>query len=378
MPIYHSSACLLGVMNCLQNRATLSLGRKFSNSTYWPEVRASRATIIQYVGEVCRYLLAAPPSDLDKQHNVRIAFGNGLRPDIWEKFKERFGIETIAEFYASTEGMSGSWNLQSGKYGIGAIGRNGKFLQAVLGRTVAIVKLDYATELPYRDPKTGFCIAVPYGEPGELLWKVDEKNIKNSFQGYFGNNKATESKILRDVFKKGDAWFRSGDVQTWTADGLWYFIDRIGDTFRWKSENVATSQVGEALTLFPGVKEANVYGVLTPHHDGNAGCAAVILDEKNFPRDSPTAQEAFMRDLGAFITDKSKSGLPLFAVPIFLRVRDGEMVTTGNFKQVKHGLRVEGVDPEKCKDEIWWLRGKEYRRFTKKDWEELKGGKVRL
>lgn len=379
MPIYHSSAAILGVINILTMRATLSIGRRFSNSTFWPEVRASGATVIQYVGEVCRYLLAAPPSPLDKEHKVRMAFGNGLRPDIWNQFRERFGIETIAEFYASTEGTSGSWNLQKGNYGVGAIGRNGSILRSILGRTVAIVKLDYETELPARDPVTGFCIRQAPGEPGELLWKLDANNIKRTFQGYFNNPNATNSKVLRDVFVKGDAWFRSGDVQTWTADGLWYFIDRIGDTFRWKAENVSTSEVSAALGNFPGVREANVYGVATPHHDGNAGCAALILDPVAFPADSPSAQEKFMADLAKFITNKKESGLPAFAVPIFLRISKEDQEKTGNFKQIKKGLRDAGVDPSKVNGEqIWWLRDGVYKRFGEKEWQELKGGSVKL
>ncbi|RPA80040.1 acetyl-CoA synthetase-like protein [Ascobolus immersus RN42] len=391
MPLYHSSAAILGLINIVYHRATISIGRKFSNSTFWPEVRASNATIIQYVGEVCRYLLSAPPSPCDTDNKVRMAFGNGLRPDVWQRFKDRFGVETIAEFYASTEGTSGSWNYQSGTYAKGAIGRNGSFLKFLLGRSVAVVEIDLDTEMPKRDPVTGFAKRVAWGEPGELLWKLDPTQVHRTFQGYWNNPGATESKILRDVFVKGDAWFRSGDLQSWTDEGLWYFIDRIGDTFRWKSENVSTAEVSQSVGVVEGVKEANVYGVEIPGHDGRAGCAALVLDPVCYPvgesQSVKDAQNALMAKISEHLLNPKKSGLPRFAVPLFLRVLVGEdkNETTGNFKMVKKRLRDQGVDWEKVTrggkgDELWWLKpgATQYTRFSKADWEEIKGGRVKL
>jgi len=374
MPLYHSSAAILGFCSTLCQGSTIIIGHKFSTKSFWKEVRESNATIIQYVGETCRYLLAAPPQtdpvtgeNLDKKHNVRIAFGNGLRPDIWNRFKERFGIQTIAEFYAATEGTSGSWNLSSNEFSQGAIGRNGTIASALFSRQIAIVQLDWDTEEPWRDPKTNFCKKVDVGNPGELLYKLPAADISSKFQGYFNNKAASESKIMRDVLVKGDAWFRTGDVVRWDAEGRWYFNDRIGDTFRWKSENVSTSEVSEALGHHPHIHEANVYGVELPNHDGRAGCAAVVFSTE---------------DLSSSLLDSVASHaartLPKFAVPLFLRVTR-QTQATGNNKQQKHLLRGQGVEPGKMGgDRLFWLKGGTYVGFREKDWEELKGGRVRL
>jgi acyl-CoA synthetase (AMP-forming)/AMP-acid ligase II len=248
MPLYHTSAAILGFLSMLSSGRTLVIGRKFSTKTFWKDVRDSDATIIQYVGETCRYLLAAAPQrdpetgeNLDTKHKVRMAFGNGLRPDVWDRFKKRFGIAAISEFYASTEGIGGTWNLSHNDFSSGAVGRNGVLLQILLGGSLAIVEVDWSTELPFRDSKTGLCKRVAQGKPGELLYKLDETDIKKTFQGYYNNKDATEGKIVRNVLRKGDAYYRTGDIIVSDADGRWYFNDRIGDTFRWKSENVSTS-----------------------------------------------------------------------------------------------------------------------------------------
>jgi acyl-CoA synthetase (AMP-forming)/AMP-acid ligase II len=366
MPLYHSSASILGACNVLAAGATISLGKKFSTKTFWSDCISSKATIIQYVGETCRYLLAAPPSPLDKENSVRMAFGNGLRPDIWSRFKERFGIETIAEFYAATEGASSSWNYSRNDFAKGAIGRNGLLGWLLLRTAWAIVKLDWETEEPFRDPSTGFCVKVPTGSPGEMLYKLDENDIERGFQGYYGNQKSTNSKILRDVFVKGDAYFRTGDVISWDAEGRTYFNDRIGDTFRWKSENVSTNEVSEALGNHPHVHEANVYGVELPHHDGRAGCVAIVLAEK--------PSEELLSDLAKH----AHKTLPRFAVPLFLRLAK-DMQITGTNKQQKHVLRAQGVEPAKTgEDEVFWLKNGTYVPFTNRDWEELNGGRVKL
>lgn len=386
MPLYHSSAAILGFCSCLVVGNTFILGHKFSTRTFWPEVRASNATIIQYVGETCRYLLAAPPQidpvtgeNLDAKNHVRMAFGNGLRPDIWNRFKQRFGIDTIGEFYAATEGTSGAWNLSSNDFSSGAVGRNGAIASALLGSQLAIVELDWETEQPLRVPNPenpkldNLCRKVPRGEPGELLYKLDPADIRKKFQGYFNNEKASESKIMRDVLVKGDAWFRTGDVMRWDKEGRWWFCDRIGDTFRWKSENVSTSEVSEALGTHPSVHEANVYGVELPNHDGRAGCASVLFDG-NVSVDA--------RLLGS-VADHVKGILPRYAVPLFLRVTT-EMQATGNNKQQKHVLRIEGVDPERVRgsgsgrDRLFWLKDGTYVEFSAGDWEAMRGGRVKL
>lgn len=373
MPLYHSSGSILGFCNCLALGATFSLGKKFSTKVFWQEVRDSKATVIQYVGETCRYLLAAPPQidpitgeNLDKKNDVWLAFGNGLRPDIWNRFKERFGIEAIAEFYAATEGSGGTWNFSRNEFSKGAIGRVGTLGNLLAKLTSAIVEVDWETEMPYRDPQTGFCKKVPEGQPGELLFVLDAADIERKFQGYFNNKDSTESKIMRSVFKKGDAYFRTGDMVFSDAQGRTYFSDRIGDTFRWKSENVSTNEVSEALGNHSSVHEANVYGVELPHHDGRAGCVAIVLAEE--------PSEKLMSDLARH----AHAALPRFAVPLFLRLTKN-MVVTGTNKQQKHIVRAQGVDPEKMgEDELFWLKNGTYVKFRKQDWEELNGGRVRL
>ncbi|RSL50005.1 hypothetical protein CEP54_012142 [Fusarium duplospermum] len=376
MPLYHSSAAILSFCATLLGGSTQALGRKFSTKLFWKEVRESGATSIQYVGETLRYLLAAPPQYdpetgecLDKKHNVRVAFGNGLRPDIWNEFKERFGIEGICEFYAATEGTFGTFNLSKNDLTAGAIGRNGWVYNMIMSFSVTLVEVDWDTDMPKRNPKTGRCSKVRAGEPGEMLFKLPSKDPYARFQGYYGNKAATEAKILRDVFSKGDVWFRTGDVVRWDSDGRIYFHDRIGDTFRWKGENVSTAEVSEIVCQHPIIKEANVYGVSLPHHDGRAGCAAVYLSSE------PTQET--MESLASHV----QKTLPKFARPLFLRIvtEMGGGQITGTNKQQKHALREAGVDPaQKDMGEVYWLKGDSYVPFTDKDFREMEGGKVKL
>lgn len=379
MPLYHSSASVLGFCTTVISGSTQALGRKFSTKTLWEDVRASKATSVQYVGETLRYLLAAPPQYdpvtgecLDKKHNVTTVFGNGLRPDIWNKFKDRFGIDTVAEFYAATEGPAGTWNLSKNDLTAGAIGRNGWLYNAFLSLSVKLVEVDHVTDLPWRDPETGFCKSVKSGEPGEMMFKLPAEDIERRFQGYYGNAKATNSKIIRDVFVKGDAYFRTGDVIRWDSDGRVYFHDRIGDTFRWKSENVSTAEVSEAVGRHAAVREANVYGVQLPHHDGRAGCAAIGLDR------APDTET--LRSLASHI----RASLPRYARPLFLRVTQevgGDAQTTGTQKQQKHKLREAGVQPsanDEAMGALYWLNGDTYVPFGDADWRALNGGRVKL
>ncbi|KAK6508700.1 hypothetical protein TWF506_010778 [Arthrobotrys conoides] len=372
MPVYHSSAALFNIMACLQVGATSCIGEKFSNRTFWPEVRASKSTVIQYVGETCRYLLTAPASPDDRNHNVTKAFGNGLRGDVWKEFRERFGIQTIGEFYAATEGMSATWNMNTGDWGVGAVGVAGALVNLMQGNKTAIVDIDYETEEIWRDPVTGFCKKVPNGERGEMIFKLDENDIAASYRGYYKNEKASLSKLLRDVFKKGDVWFRTGDVLTVSNDGLIYFNDRIGDTYRWKSENVSTMEVSNALNSHPRkiVLDSAVFGVPLPNHDGNAGVACVVLHPE-VKEDQATFDE--------LLTFLQKT-LPRYALPLFIRVI-GEVERTGNNKVVKGGLRKQGVDPEKTAGQaggVWWLKDGKYQLFTDGDWSEIKAGRVKL
>ena len=375
MPLYHSSGALPGLCASMVTGSTLVLGHRFSTTTFWNEVRQHDATVIQYVGETCRYLLAAKPQydpatgeNLDRVHHVTKAFGNGLRPDVWDRFKERFGIDTIGEFYGATEGVSATWNLSSNKFSSGAIGRNGPFSSAFVRRQLAIVEVDWITELPLRDPlNQNLCRKVKTGEPGELMFKVDPADIHSKFQGYFNNPSATESKIFRDVLVKGDAYCRSGDVVRWDSEGRWWFCDRIGDTFRWRGENVSTAEVSSVLGTHPHIHEANVYGVEVPNHDGRAGCAALLFDTED-------VSEGLLDTVAAH----AQSNLPKYAVPLFLRIVHGHQ-KTGNNKQLKAVLRGEGILPEKMGvDKVYWLKNGRYERFGKREWEELSHGRARL
>ncbi|KAK4039873.1 fatty acid transporter protein [Parachaetomium inaequale] len=376
MPLYHSAASCLAVCSALFIGATAAVGRRFSTKTFWKEVRDTNATVIQYVGETCRYLTVAPPEtdpvtgeNLDKKHCVRAAMGNGLRPDVWDRFKERFGIDTIYEIYAATEGAAGLWNVSRNSFGKGAIGRFGLLSGALSSLRSAIVRVDNETELPWRDPKSGLCQRVITGEAGEFIVRLPADDIKKGFQGYYGNASATNSKIMRDVFRKGDAWFRSGDVLQWDGDGRVYFNDRIGDTFRWKSENVSTAEVAQVLGLHPAVQEANVYGVQLPNHDGRAGCVAIVLD-------TPHANAQVLASLAAHAREK----LPRYAVPLFLRLlREVGMQNTGTNKQQKQALRQQSVDPSNVRDDaLFWLKEGTYVPFGQTDWNALEEGAVKL
>jgi acyl-CoA synthetase (AMP-forming)/AMP-acid ligase II len=377
MPLYHATAAILAFSSVLFSGSTIIIGHRFSASNFWKEAREGDATIVQYVGETMRYLLAAPRQtdpvtgeDLDKKHRVRLAYGNGMRPDVWNKVKERYGIDSIGEFYSSTEGFSGHWNLSSNDFAAGAIGRNGLIGELILGRTMAVVEVDHELQVPWRDPATGHCRRVPRGDAGELLYAVDANNISDKFQGYYNNPKASETKILRDVFVKGDAWFRTGDTLRWDVEGRWYFTDRIGDTFRWKSENVSTNEVAEVIGSHPEIFEANVYGVSLPHHDGRAGCAAIVF--KNGYIDVPA-------DILDSLAVQVLGNLPRYALPLFLRVT-AELERTGNNKQQKHVLREQGIDPSKvsANDRLYWLQGNKYVPFTPADWAQLSAAQVRL
>ncbi|CAC9892227.1 unnamed protein product [Aureobasidium pullulans] len=336
-------------------------------TTFFASATASKATMMQYIGEMCRYLLSTPPSPFDKSHTIRMAFGNGLRPDVWQKFKERFNILEIAEFYSATEAVGGSFIKSKNNFGLGAVGRAGTTLQTLMGSQTAIVKHDVETGEPYRN-SSNLCERVNPGESGEYINALDPNNISDKYVGYYGNQKASDSKILRDVFKAGDAWYRSGDLLRKDTQGRLFFVDRIGDTYRWKSENVSTNEVAEALSTSPHIEEINVYGVALPNHDGRAGCAAVML------KSAPSSQ--VLKEIAAHAREK----MPKFAIPLFLRVVK-EFEVTGTAKYTKHGLREQGVDPGKVgEDGLFWLPvgAEAYTEFGKRDWDGVVGGGVKL
>jgi acyl-CoA synthetase (AMP-forming)/AMP-acid ligase II len=272
--MYHGTGGALAA-SMMMNGITFCIGKRFSTSKFWGEVHDSRAKWITYVGETARYLLAAPPSPLDKDHHVRGMYGNGLRPDVWIRFRERFGVPEVGEFFNSSEGVFGLVNYCNGDYLAGCVGHHGAISRFLNRNTMVPVLIDQATGAIVRDPKTGFALRQPYETGGEIIVAVPDVSV---FAGYYKNPEATMKKFERDVFQKGDLWYRSGDALRRTGDGRWFFLDRLGDTFRWKGENVSTAEVADVLGRFPGVVEANVYGVALPAHDGRAGCAAVYID----------------------------------------------------------------------------------------------------
>ncbi|KAK3674870.1 long-chain fatty acid transporter fat1 [Recurvomyces mirabilis] len=371
MPLYHTSASILGVLQVFGPGCTIVISPKFSPRTYMKQVTETGSTAMQYIGEACRYLVSSSPTPYDRAHKLRIAFGNGMRPDVWQRFKDRFGIPEICEFYGATEGPGSSFVHEASGFTRGAIGRSGKLIRSLFGGNSVLVRHDHNTDMPYRDPKTNLCEKAATGEPGELLNWLDASAINDKYQGYFGNDKASGSKILRDVFKKGDAYYRAGDLQRMDADGRWWFLDRVGDTFRWKSENVSTAEVSQALGEHPALQEANVYGVQLPNHDGRAGCAAIALNSGH----------KLDTSLRSELAVQARKKLPKYAVPVFLRLMKDELEVTGTMKHQKVALRNTGVEPSKMgSDLLYWLPpgAQAYEEFGEKEWQSIVGGQAKL
>jgi fatty-acyl-CoA synthase len=348
LPLYHSAGGVMAAGSALMSGGVMVLARKFSASRFWSDCRENEVTSFQYIGELCRYLLHTPEHPDEQHHRIRVCIGNGLRPEIWEQFQERFNIPKIIEFYGATEGNVALMNLD-GK--VGAIGRLPRLIRGAMG--VALIRYDVAKDEHVRGPN-GFCIPCKPGEVGEAIGRI---TAVSRFEGY-SNPEATEKKILRNVFKSGDAYFRTGDLMRLDADDYFYFVDRIGDTFRWKGENVSTNEVAEVLSVCPGVKEANVYGVSVPGQDGRAGMAALVVDE----RFDPMA-----------LAERCARELPAYARPLFLRLLP-QIEITGTFKHRKVELVKEGFDPAAIADPLYFLDGE--RGYVKLD-PELHGRIVR-
>ncbi len=333
LPLYHGTGLFLGAAAACCSGACIVLRRRFSASNFLPDIRAHRATSFVYIGELCRYLLNTPTATDDHNTTLVKAMGNGLRPDIWHQFKSRFGLKRIAEFYGSSEGNIAFVNFLNKDCTVGTS-----------PMPLALVKYDvHADELVH--DANGHCIRVADGEPGLLLGPITEET---KFEGYT-SAADTEKKILRNVFEAGDAWFNTGDLMK-TVDvgydlGLthYQFVDRVGDTYRWKSENVSTNEVGEILNGHPQVAMANVYGVAIPGADGKAGMASVVLGAD---------VQAF--DLESF-SSYVESELPPYARPVFLRVQH-ELDTTGTFKLLKGDLRKQGYSLDEVTDPLYVMK----------------------
>ena len=355
LPLYHSTGGLVGVGAALLNGARLIVRKRFSVSNFWPDVRTSGATMFVYIGELCRYLVNAAPNEDERAHRLRLALGNGLRPEVWPEFQSRFAIPRILEFYGSTEGNVSLFNFD-GKQG--SIGRVPKFLRSKIN--IRLVRFDVNEEQPIRGAD-GLCQTASVGEVGEAIGMIGE-DVRHDFSGY-ADKAASQKKILTDVFKRGDRWFRTGDLMRQDADGYFYFVDRIGDTFRWKGENVSTGEVEQRLAEAPGVREIIAYGVPVPGHDGKAGMVAIVPEGR-------FNAKAF--------SDYADQELPAYARPVFVRLIKA-VDTTGTFKYRKVDLVADGYDPDKVEGQLYVRGGKaSYTKLTDKLLGQIGDGQLRL
>ncbi|OWF55324.1 very long-chain acyl-CoA synthetase-like [Mizuhopecten yessoensis] len=339
-PLYHSAACGHGLFNTIDVGATLVLRQRFSARYYWEDVRKYKVTVLPYIGELCRYLLRVPQNDLDGVHSVRVAVGNGLRPDIWNEYRTRFKIPWIVEFFGATEGTTTFINV-TGQ--VGAIGRWSPLMRVAakgrFGVTSHVIKYDVVNNIPVRNDN-GRCIPIKKGEEG-----VPISGIPPSYSGFYkGDIEASQKKILIDVFEEGDRYFNFGDLVYMDAHYNLYFRDRVGDTFRWKGENVSTREVCDVISTLPFTQDVNVYGVRVPDSDGRAGMAAISLKgEKDV---QPEMLQAIFRIC--------ETDLPAYARPLFLRFQK-EFVVTQTMKHRKVDLIGDGLDLGKITDPVYYL-----------------------
>ena len=329
LPLYHSIGGVVAIGAPLVAGASVFIRERFSASRFWDDIVERDCTLFQYIGELCRYLAAAPSHPREREHRLRLACGNGLRGDVWEVFQSRFAIPQILEFYAATEG---SFSLYNAEGKPGAIGRIPPFLTHRF--PVALVKFDVENGAPARG-SDGFCIRCVPDEPGEAIGKIADGGA-GRFEGYT-DAQASAKKVLRNVFAEGDSWYRTGDLMRRDRAGYFYFVDRIGDTFRWKGENVSTGEVEEVIAACSGVGEVVVYGVAVPGAEGRAGMAAIVPGE-GFD----------LAQLRRHLADR----LPDYARPVFLRLRDA-IATTGTFKPLKQQLAADGYDPAAAVDALY-------------------------
>ena len=359
LPMYHSVGGIVAVGALLVHGGSVLIREKFSARAFWDDIRRFDCTLVQYIGELCRYLVQAPPHPRERAHRLRIACGNGLQADVWNAFKERFEIPQVLEFYAATEGNFSLYNVEGEP---GAIGRVPPFLAR--RAPTALIAYDVDKDAPVRNAES-FCVRCTVDQVGEAIGRIGLRSDKEGapFEGYTDAG-ASEKKILRDVFEPGDAWFRTGDLMRRDARGFFYFVDRIGDTFRWKGENVSTSEVAQVLTKCPGVTEANVYGVAIPGTDGRAGMAALVVDTRF--------------DLAALRTHL-EAHLPDYARPLFLRIL-GTMEVTATFKHKKSDLVRAGFDPSLTADAIYFNAAARsaFVRLDQALYERIRAGAIRL
>ncbi|MAD46591.1 MAG: long-chain-acyl-CoA synthetase [Oceanospirillaceae bacterium] len=348
LPLYHNNALTVSLAAVLGAGACIAISRKFSVSRFWDEIREHGATGFCYIGELCRYLLNTQPTDKDRRHNIRVIIGNGLRADIWMEFKQRFGIHHVNEFYGASECnlvFTNALNLDQ-TAGICPLSYN-------------IVAYDIESDQPVRNDK-GFMEPVKKGHSGLLITEV---NDKQPFDGYT-DEEASNKKLFRDVFKKGDCWFNTGDLVINQGYKHVAFADRLGDTFRWKGENVATTEVESILMEFPGVEHAVVYGVEIPHTDGRAGMAAL------------TMKPGYQPDWSS-LTRHLREKLPAYAVPVFIRLQPQEEIT-GTFKYRKVELKNDAYHLDKVAVPVMYLAAgqTDYEPLTDSLWQDIDAGRI--
>ncbi|MCR9277755.1 MAG: long-chain-acyl-CoA synthetase [Pseudomonadaceae bacterium] len=352
LPLYHATGLMLGVGSMIAAGGSVFLRRKFSASKFLDETREYNTNLLIYVGELCRYLANTPESQADKNTPITTMMGNGLRPDVWMRFKKRFGIKRIVEFYGASEGNVAFANLLNKDMTVGMT-------------TAKVALVDYDVDADEIKRTTdGWCQEVDKGNPGLLLGHINPEAV---FEGYT-DPAATEKKVLRGVFEPDDAWFNTGDLMRTVDVGFdmgfqhYQFVDRVGDTFRWKSENVSTNEVGELINAHPQVEITNVYGVEIPGTDGRAGMAAIV----------PRPGESI--DMASFSAHVN-SELPAYARPVFIRLQNN-LDLTGTFKLVKGELRNEAYDLDAVTDPIYVMKpgSDAYEPLTAEFVAELKAG----
>lgn len=353
LPLYHATGMVVCWSAALVGNAAFAIRRKFSAREFWPDVQRFNASAIGYVGELCRYLLDTAPTPADRNHRVTKMIGNGMRPTIWNKFKQRFGVEEVLELYASSEGNVGFSNIFNFDNTVG-----------FSPTPYAIVKFDKEKNEPIRDKK-GYLIKVKTGESGLLIGKITKRA---PFDGYTDPEK-NKSVIFKNVFSKGDSYFNTGDLVRDIGFRHAQFVDRLGDTFRWKGENVSTTEVEGLVAEHPKISEAVAYGVEIPNTNGRAGMCAI----------TPIAGESITEQDHTEILAYLKECLPAYAIPVFLRIQQ-QMETTGTFKYQKNKLKDEAFNPAKTDETLLvWLPGEnKYCQVTTEIYENIQSEKYRF
>lgn len=346
LPFYHATALVICWGSVLAGHATLAMRKSFSASEFWSDIRKYNATSFGYVGELCRYLMNQEPSSNDKRHQVKKIVGNGLRPNIWTDFKERFGIENVIELYASSEGNIGMLNILNLDNTVG-----------VCMFPYAIVKYDQDKQEPVKNSK-GRYIPVKKGDPGLLITKITRLTQPASYT----DPEKTKQLILRNVFIDGDKWFNTGDMMRDIGFRHMQFVDRLGDTFRWKGENVSTTELENVISKFAYINEAVVYGVEIPGTNGRAGMATIV------PKGDAAQLENRLKELLTYF----QKNLPHYAIPIFLRIKT-DLDITGTFKYKKSDLKKEGYNPDITKDAIYALlpKSSEYKKLDRVNYHNI-------